>query len=373
MFPKDRRVTLVRVYDYTKSIRETAKICGVSKSTAQRWIADSKHEEIIRKHEETKQINVQKVSKLNEHLKSIEETMNNNPFATCRELSEKFKISKELARQCLHKLNLSHKKAKYYGKSKNALELTSTFLRLRSSYIQKGIPIYSIDETGFGKYSAHHRMGWCKKGKPLRVQREKVCRKNISVIACASNTKWVYYQQHIGGTKRDRFCNFLQNLPLPGGCVIMMDNASIHKGEDVERICADKKYKILYTPPYSPWFNPIESCFSIVKKHYPKLQNIDNSFKSVTTQHFESFFRHSLNTFGVDETESLLYKNILSKPYKRPEKPNNQPLKNSCKQSTRSNPITRNNPTTKSNKNIFDALVTNGKTMSNQDIKISFD
>ena len=95
----------------------------------------------------------------------------------------------------------------------------------------------------------------------------------------------------------------------------MLDNASIHKGDDVQKVCNDKGFSVLYTPPYSPWFNPIESCFSIVKRKYPKMQNIDRCFDAVTPDHFKSYFRHALKKYGLDDTEELLHKAEMTKPF----------------------------------------------------------
>ena len=48
----------------------------------------------------------------------------------------------------MHKLGFTFKKAKYYGKAKNALALTCTFLRLRDKYLEEGRQLYAVDETG---------------------------------------------------------------------------------------------------------------------------------------------------------------------------------------------------------------------------------
>jgi len=141
--------------------------------------------------------------------------------------------------------------------------------------------------------------------------KDKPCEKSQTVIACASNKKWEHCSQHKGGTNRVTFCNFLKALTLPEGSVIILDNASIHKGDDVNTICQEKKLIPLYSPPYSPWFNPVEGCFSIVKRAYPKLQNIQACFDLVKASAFESHFRHSLNTYGVNLEEEKLHKDAM--------------------------------------------------------------
>jgi hypothetical protein len=146
-------------------------------------------------------------------------------------------VSRELVRRCIHKLGFSHKKARYYGVSKNGLKLTKEFLLRREAYIAAGRPIYSVDETGFGRFSFNFDMGWELIGKPLRVPKKFPRQTSKSVIACSSSTGWVKYAEHSGGVNRLMFCAFLRNLDLPQGAVILLDNASIHKGDDVWAVC----------------------------------------------------------------------------------------------------------------------------------------
>jgi transposase len=44
-----------------------------------------------------------------------------------------------------------------------------------------------------------------------------------------------------------------------------MDNLSAHKGGRVREIVEGRGVELLYLPPYSPDFNPIEQAFSKVK------------------------------------------------------------------------------------------------------------
>ena len=53
---------------------------------------------------------------------------------------------------------------------------------------------------------------------------------------------------------------------LPPGAVVLMDNASIHKGKVVEQAFRDAGLSVIFTPPYSPDFNPIELFFSKLKQ-----------------------------------------------------------------------------------------------------------
>ena len=50
--------------------------------------------------------------------------------------------------------------------------------------------------------------------------------------------------------------------------VILMDNASFHKGKKTRELIENAGCKLLYLPPYSPDFNPIENVWAVIKSYY---------------------------------------------------------------------------------------------------------
>ena len=94
-----------------------------------------------------------KAPKTESIMKIVKCELDNDPFTTCKciqyTLCQKYNItvSKELVRLVIKKLKYSCKYAKFYGVSKNVIELNRNFLRLRDHYISKGCPLYSLDET----------------------------------------------------------------------------------------------------------------------------------------------------------------------------------------------------------------------------------
>ena len=52
---------------------------------------------------------------------------------------------------------------------------------------------------------------------------------------------------------------------------IILDNASFHKGEDIELLIEKSGNKIKYLPPYSPDLNPIEKKWAQIKRLYRKM------------------------------------------------------------------------------------------------------
>jgi transposase len=71
-----------------------------------------------------------------------------------------------------------------------------------------------------------------------------------------------------GSTNGTVFETYLEEVLLPTlkrGQVVVMDNLSAHKTERVRELIEGNGCELIYLPPYSPDFNPIEQAFSKVK------------------------------------------------------------------------------------------------------------
>lgn len=61
------------------------------------------------------------------------------------------------------------------------------------------------------------------------------------------------------------YCNRYVEGEKYANSVIVMDNATIHKTPLVIELLASYDVKVVFLPPYSPDFNPIEMDFSVIK------------------------------------------------------------------------------------------------------------
>lgn len=52
---------------------------------------------------------------------------------------------------------------------------------------------------------------------------------------------------------------------LRPGDVVVMDNLSVHQVQDIEAMIAGVGAQLIYLPPYSPDWSPIEPCWSKIK------------------------------------------------------------------------------------------------------------
>jgi transposase len=88
-----------------------------------------------------------------------------------------------------------------------------------------------------------------------------------------------------------------------------MDNLSAHKGQRVRELIESVGCELLYLPPYSPDFSPIEETFSKVKGLLRKagarsrealIEAMDKALEAVTAQDTRGFCSIKLHT-AVDE------------------------------------------------------------------------
>jgi transposase len=71
-----------------------------------------------------------------------------------------------------------------------------------------------------------------------------------------------------GPINRDAFEAYVQQVLVPDLCdgdIVIMDNLSSHKGTAVRAMIEAAGASLLYLPPYSPDFNPIENAFAKLK------------------------------------------------------------------------------------------------------------
>lgn len=105
-------------------------------------------------------------------------------------------------------------------------------------------------------------------------------------------------------TDGEVFLAFLEQVlgpRLQPGHIVILDNLSAHKVEGVRAAVESRGAQLLYLPPYSPDFNPIEQAWSKLKqllrgakaRILDQLQPaITQAIDAITSQNAEAFFRH---------------------------------------------------------------------------------
>lgn len=98
---------------------------------------------------------------------------------------------------------------------------------------------------------------------------------NTTVIAAMSLQGVIAPATWQGGTTKDRFLTYLDEVLLPlmhPGDRLVLDNLSAHHANVVKELLEKHEIIALYLPPYSPDFNPIEMCWSKMKHALRKLR-----------------------------------------------------------------------------------------------------
>jgi transposase len=113
--------------------------------------------------------------------------------------------------------------------------------------------------------------GWARKGERAYQKAPRNWGKNITLLSSIGKESGMGASLVVeGSTNREVFETYLEDVLCPTlerGQVVVMDNLSAHKGERVRELIEAKGCELIYLPPYSPDFNPIEKAFSKLKSY----------------------------------------------------------------------------------------------------------
>ena len=112
------------------------------------------------------------------------------------------------------------------------------------------------------------RHGWAPRGQRLRVGVPHGHWKTTTFVAGLTLRGLVAPFVLDGPINRVAFETYVEKVLVPDlrtGDVVVMDNLSSHKGPRVREMIERAGASLLYLPPYSPDFNPIENAFAKLK------------------------------------------------------------------------------------------------------------
>ena len=94
--------------------------------------------------------------------------------------------------------------------------------------------------------------------------------RNVSILGALSLRGPLEAMCVSGATDGPVFLTYLKEVLVPQlwpGAVVVMDNLGAHKVGGVRELIEGAGARVLYLPPYSPDFNPIEHAWSKLKNH----------------------------------------------------------------------------------------------------------
>jgi len=168
-----------------------------------------------------------------------------------------------------------------------------------------------IDESGVN-LSSVRLFARSPQGQRAYAERPEKRGQNISLIGAIGLKGVITQLSLMGATDGLTFEAFISQKLVPklwqGACVVM-DNCSIHKGKEIEALIQSAGASLIYLPPYSPDFSPIENCWSKIKsilrsigaRNYPSLvKAIEEAFNQVSLKDIQSWFTHCCYCTSLD-------------------------------------------------------------------------
>jgi transposase len=147
--------------------------------------------------------------------------------------------------------------------------------------------------------------GWARKGDRAHQKAPRNWGKNITLISSIGKERGMGASLVVeGSTNGTVFETYLEEVLLPTlkrSQVVVMDNLSAHKGERVRQLIEGKGCELIYLPPYSPDFNPIEQAFSKLKGYLREacarsrerlMEVIYEALSTITASDAAGFFEH---------------------------------------------------------------------------------
>jgi transposase len=124
-----------------------------------------------------------------------------------------------------------------------------------------------IDET-WASTNMGRRYGRCRRGERLRAGVPHGHWKTTTFVGALTLRGFIAPWILDGPINRAAFETYVEKVLVPElrkGDIVVMDNLSSHKGPKVRQLIEAAGASLLYLPPYSPDFNPIENAFAKLK------------------------------------------------------------------------------------------------------------
>lgn len=160
-----------------------------------------------------------------------------------------------------------------------------------------------IDESGVNLAMARLRAR-SPKGQRAHGKRPQQRGKNVSMIGAIGLEGVIAQFSLLGAADGLLFEAFIARKLVPKlwkGAWVILDNCSIHKGSNVVKLIQKAGARVIFLPPYSPEFSPIENCWSKIKNllrtwgvrtHPDLVKAIEQAFAQVSLEDLQGWFTH---------------------------------------------------------------------------------
>ena len=274
MYSKGFREAALLCYEKCKNMKIVAKMLNISTATIWSWLRHG-----IKTQPRTQS------SPASYIVKFILETLKTNPSFTKLDLHRKvfdqfnIKLSKRCLATILSCQKISRKRLRFRGASNRSQNtkydrLTKFQQRINSTRDKN---VFSVDECGFD-FRCLPTYGYAPRGEKAIMTRVTSGRTRVSLLMAINaqgDSKFMFVEKT---TNASKFKELLHLLPPKS--LLIMDNCSIHKTQEVRDQMLSNEQEALYIPPYTPECNPIENVFGKIKfefrKHLASEMKTDN-------------------------------------------------------------------------------------------------
>ena len=147
--------------------------------------------------------------------------------------------------------------------------------------------------------------GWAPRGQRLTAKVPNGRWKTMTFLAALRHDRIDAPWLLDGPIDGDSFKTYVEQVLVPTlkpGDIVIMDNLSSHKGQDVRKAIRGARAKLFFLPKYSPDLNPIEQLFAKLKHLLRKAaerttdavcQAIGNLLDQFTAQECANYFRNA--------------------------------------------------------------------------------
>jgi transposase len=160
-----------------------------------------------------------------------------------------------------------------------------------------------LDESGVTTEMTH-RYGWGPRSDRVREAVPAGHWRTLTVLAALTNQGILASMSIESPTDGDVFLAFVEQALAPRlepGHLVILDNLGAHKVDGVRQLIESRGATVLYLPPYSPDFNPIEQAWSKIKQLLRGIKAriveqlepaLTQAVAAITPKDAQAFFRH---------------------------------------------------------------------------------
>ena len=207
----------------------------------------------------------------------------------CEEVSAEMGVAVSVSTVCrlLKRHGLTRKRIRQIAIQRN-IQYRGEFMAEILQYEKE--QLVWVDEMGSNRRDAFRKNGYAIRGETPFFQRLLERGQRITAIAAMTVDGIIALQCTKNSVDADVFYDFVRSHLIPNmhqydgvapRSVVVLDNCSIHHVSEVADLFQLAGVMVIFLPPYSPDYNPIESAFGFVKSYLKKHDGIITAMRDL--------------------------------------------------------------------------------------------